>query len=228
MNSGSRAPSNGNHVRSDQEPAARRNAELFDQESDPEGRIGYGAYARYSPAVLGLLIVAVVAIIGWREWRPDDDLPRAGQLVDQPAPHFSLSLFDGRTVSLDEFAGRAVALNFWASWCAPCRTEMPAFERIHQEVAASGEPSVILGVGIKNDYGQNAIDLVEALGVTYLLGRDTGGDNPVRGLVEAAYGITTYPATVFIRPDGTVFAVRFGEIDAAEIRDYLDGALGHV
>lgn len=207
------------------QPARQELEPIRDPDEADQGRIGYGSYARYSPALLGLLIVAVVAIIGWREWQPEDELQRPGQLVDQPAPDFALELFDGETVALADFEGQAVALNFWGSWCAPCKTEMPALQQVSQELPAEGLNAVVLGVGIKNDYDQAARDLVDELGVTYPAGRDTAGDDPVRGPIEAAYGVFSYPSTVFIRPDGTVFALRIGEIDAEEISRYLRGAL---
>lgn len=190
-----------------------------------QGRIGYGSYARYSPALLGLLIVVVVAVIGWREWRPEDQLQRPGQLVGKPAPDFSLQLFDGETVTLSDFKGQAVALNFWGSWCAPCETEMPALQEVSQELRAEGVNAVVLGVGIKNDNDRAAKDLVDELAISYPVGRDTAGDDPVRGPIEAAYGVFSYPSTVFIRPDGTVFAIRIGEIDADEIGQSLREAL---
>jgi len=199
--------------------------DILEPDDADQGRIGYGSYARYSPALLGLLIVVVVVVIGWREWRPADELQRPGQLVDQPAPDFSLELLNGETVTLDDFEGQAVALNFWGSWCAPCKTEMPALQQVSQDLQADELKAVVLGVGIKNDYDEAARDLVDELGITYPTGRDTAGDDPVRGPIESAYGVFSYPSTVFIRPDGSVFALQIGEIDADELRSYLRGAL---
>jgi thiol-disulfide isomerase/thioredoxin len=193
-----------------------------DESSD---RIGYGAYARYSPAILGLLIVAVVAYIGWREWRPEDNLSRPGLLIDRPAPGFILTLFSGENVTLEDYAGQAVALNFWASWCDPCRKEMPALDQVVTEMRAEGLPVAALGVGIKSDYDKSARELLDELAIAYPAGRDTAGEDVRRGPIEAAYGIFSYPSTVFIRPDGSVFAIRIGEIDSAEIRAYFEGAL---
>ena len=202
------------------------------EESDPpdddfedHGRIGYGRYGRYSPAILGLLIVAVVAIIGFREWQPEEQLPRAGKLVDQPAPAFSLERFEGDTLTLADLEGQAVVLNFWASWCVPCRTEMPTLQEVADESLAAGLPVTVVGVGIKNDYSESAKDLVEELGITYPIGRDTAGDDPVRGPIEAAYGVVSYPTTVFIRPDGTVFAIRIGAVTKEDVQQYLDATL---
>jgi thiol-disulfide isomerase/thioredoxin len=197
--------------------------------SDPDeprqGRIGYGAYARYTPTVLGLLLVAVVAFIGWREWRPDDELPRTGTMLDQPAPPFALTLLDGSVVSSADLSGRAVALNFWASWCAPCKSEMPALQQVSDALASSRARATVVGVGIKNDYEPNALEMLEALGISYPVGRDTAGDDPQRGPIETDFGIVSYPSTVFIRPDGTIFAVRIGEVAAEEIEAYLEAAM---
>ena len=208
------------------EPVTSSAGNVEPDEDELFGRVGYGRYARYSPALLALLIVAVVAVIGWREWQPEDDLPSPGSLINEPAPEFTLTLFSGEELSLADLRGQAVALNFWGSWCAPCKEEMPDLEEVNQELLAAGEPVTVVGVGIKRDYEQNARDLAAELEVTYPIGRDTAGDDPVRGPIEAAYGITAYPATVFIRPDGTISAIRLGQVEAGEIRAYFEDALG--
>ncbi|CAN5640873.1 hypothetical protein BH23CHL5_BH23CHL5_10830 [soil metagenome] len=194
-------------------------------EDDDAGRIGYGRYARYSPALLGLVIVFVVSIIGWREWKPAESDVRPGQLVDEPAPAFSLPLISGNRIELNDLAGQAIVLNFWASWCAPCRVEMPALQAASDRFASENTPAVVVGVGIKNDYEPNAIDMLSELDIRYPVGRDTDGDDPVRGVIEAAYGVTIFPATVIIRPDGTVSAVRLGEISEDEIQRLVSAAL---
>lgn len=189
------------------------------------GRVGYGAYAKYTPALLALGIVLVIAFIGWKQWQPEDDLPRAGVLIDQPAPEWSLSLLDGSTISNTDLAGRAVVLNFWASWCAPCEQEMPELDRLHADLLADGTPATIIGVGVKRDNHDNALAMVDRLGVTYPIGRDTAGTSDTIGPVTQAFGVDTYPATVFIRPDGTVSAIVFGPLTEDSARDYLEDAL---
>lgn len=198
-------------------------------ETDPyeHGRVGYGAYAKYTPALLAIGIVLVIAFIGWKQWQPEDDLPRAGVLIDQPAPDWSLALLDGSTISSADLAGRAVVLNFWASWCAPCEEEMPELERLNADLAAEGMPATIIGVGVKRDNNDNALAMVDRLGVTYPIGRDTAGESDTIGPVTQAFGVDTYPATVFIRPDGTVSAIVFGPLTEDSARDYLDDALGN-
>jgi thiol-disulfide isomerase/thioredoxin len=197
-------------------------------DDDPfeHGRVGYGNYAKYTPALLALGIILVIGYIGWKQFRPDDDLPRAGVLIDQPAPEWSLTLLDGSTVSSNDLSGRAVALNFWASWCAPCEEEMPALEDLNASLLADGSQATIVGVGVKRDNNENALAMVDRLGITYPVGRDTAGDNDTLGPVAQAFGVDSYPATVFIRPDGTVSAIVFGPLTEDSARDYLDDALG--
>ncbi|HKG24012.1 MAG TPA: TlpA disulfide reductase family protein, partial [Thermomicrobiales bacterium] len=104
--------------------------------------------------------------------------------------------------------------------CAPCKSELPRF----QAISESGEPVKIVGIDLKNDYEGNARDLIADLGLTFPIGRDTAGDDPMRGAIELAFGVANYPATVFIRPDGTVAAVHIGELNEDEIRGYVERA----
>ena len=99
-------------------------------------------------------------------------------------------------------AGQVVVLNFWASWCTPCKNEMPAFEMIANEGAADLQ---IIGVDIKNDRVDDAQDLLTELGITYDIAIDSGGEHQLYGPIEQALGLGgSYPVTVFIRPDGVI------------------------
>jgi cytochrome c biogenesis protein CcmG/thiol:disulfide interchange protein DsbE len=190
------------------------------------GRIGYGKYARYTPLGLAALIVLVLLAIGIAERRPGASNDRVGRLVGKPAPDATLTLLDGSPLRLADLRGSVVALNFWAAWCAPCENELPRFQAVADEATRGGEPVRIVGVGIKNDYDENARNLVSKLGLTFPIGRDTAGDDVMRGPIETAFGISNYPTTVFIRPDGTVDAVHIGELDEQQIRDYIARSTG--
>lgn len=197
-----------------------------DEDPFEHGRVGYGAYAKYTPFLLALIIILVIGVAGWNQFRPDNDRPRAGVLIDQPAPDWSLSLLDGSTVDTANLHGQVVVLNFWASWCAPCGTEMPELEKLHASLSADGTLATIVGVGVKRDNDDNARAMVERLGITYPVGRDTAGNNPTLGPITQAFGIDTYPATIFIRPDGTVSAIVFGPLTEKSARASIDKALG--
>jgi peroxiredoxin len=88
--------------------------------------------------------------------------PSGGALP--PAPDFRLRAFDGRPLALSDFRGKAVVLNFWASWCTPCREEMPNLERIHREFGDEG--LVVLGISVLDDE-PDARAFLTSLKVTY-------------------------------------------------------------
>ncbi len=196
-------------------------------DDDPfeHGRVGYGSYAKYTPLLLALGIILVIGYVGWKQFRPDDDRPRAGVLIDQPAPDWNLTLLDGSSIHAENLRGQAVALNFWASWCAPCESEMPALEKLSASLQAEGVPATIVGVGVKRDNDDNARAMIDRLGITYPVGRDTAGTNDTLGPVTQAFGIDTYPATVFIRPDGVISAIIFGPLTEESARTHIENAL---
>ena len=191
---------------------------------DERDRVGYGRYARYSPVGIALLVVVALLVIGATQRQPGSPSGSIARLIGQPAPEVELTLLDGSTFWLGDLTGSVVVVNFWASWCAPCKSELPRLQAVSDEAARTGQAVTVVGVGIKRDYDGNARDQVAELGLTFPIGRDTAGDDPVRGPIEAAFGVTNYPTTVFIRPDGTVSAVHIGELQLEQIRAYVEAA----
>jgi thiol-disulfide isomerase/thioredoxin len=90
----------------------------------------------------------------------------AAEMRGKPAPEFTLVTLDGKKVSLSDYKGRPVLVNFWATWCAPCKVEMPWFEEFNKQYAGQG--FVILGLADDVDAGKDAIAKVaHRTGVTY-------------------------------------------------------------
>jgi peroxiredoxin len=111
------------------------------------------------------------------------------------APDFTLRTMNGPNLRLAEQRGRVVMVNFWATWCGPCRQEMPQLDRLYQKYKSSG--FVLLGVNVDEDV-RKATDVAAKLGVTFPVLLDT--DKAVSKL----YDLSTMPSTVIIDRDGKV------------------------
>ena len=178
------------------------------------------------PRLEWLALIVLVALLGagWiyisretggdKEPMPVTTAPYVGNL----APDFTLQTFDGRAVTLGDYTaggGTPVVLNFWATWCPPCRVEMPYFENVSNlydgEVAILGlnqaESAAIIG-----DYARDH-------GLTYPLLVDE--DMRVNNL----YGELNLPTTIFIDKNGVVREVLIGTISQAVLEDRVEGLL---
>ena len=119
------------------------------------------------------------------------------------APDFSLESATGETVSLSDLRGQPVLVNLWASWCGPCRAEMPAMERVYERYQDQG--FVILAVNATNqDSHAAALAFYEELGLNYPLLFD------VDGAASTAYQLRALPSSFFILPDGRIQEVVIG------------------
>lgn len=117
------------------------------------------------------------------------------------APDFTLGDPGGKRLSLKDFRGKVVLLNFWASWCVPCREEMPALQRLHQEFSAKG--FVVVAVNVKDDR-EEAAALVKQLKLSYPILLDPEGEV---GLLYGAWGL---PTTYIIGRKGRSLARMWG------------------
>ncbi|MEJ7901649.1 MAG: TlpA disulfide reductase family protein [Thermomicrobiales bacterium] len=192
---------------------------LADTDADLEvhGRIGYGTR---TPWFLGGLLVLVVVAIGFTSFLNGRDEDDSG--IADMAPAFEMMLFDGSTFRLEEHRGQVVVLNFWASWCKPCREEMPALQ---QASAAAGDDVVFVGIGAKTDREEDARAFADEFAITYPVGRDTEGGDRVNGAIQTDYRVFAFPSTYVIDPDGRIDAVLIAPIDeASDIQPYIDAA----
>ncbi len=131
--------------------------------------------------------------------------PASSALKPEPAPDFELTLFSGKTIKLSDFEGKKpVVLNFWASWCPPCREEAPEFARVSKDFKDDVE---FIGV-ITNDTQKDAQAFIDEFGITYENGHDTSG-------IGQAYKVTGIPETFWIDKDGQIIDRWIGAIDEA-------------
>jgi thiol-disulfide isomerase/thioredoxin len=123
--------------------------------------------------------------------------PAPGPFKGRQAPELSLENLHGQRVSLSQHQGKPVLINFWASWCPPCRQEMPTFQEIHQEY---GDQVIILAVNATStDNLENVREFVSETGVSFPILLDSDG------LIQKSYGITALPTTIFVDTNGVVY-----------------------
>jgi len=125
--------------------------------------------------------------------------------------------FEGAEVALSSLQGRPVLVNFFASTCVPCVTEMPALEEVHKQL---GDQVTFLGLAAEGDRPEDALALVERTKVTYRTARDADAS------VITALGGAVLPTTVLLDADGSVVKVHSGKLDADALRSLLADELG--
>ncbi len=145
--------------------------------------------------IFGAAIILVVAIIALLAYGLS--LRNAPPMAAGAAPDFTLTTFDGQTYNLAQLKGKPVVINFWASWCVPCRDEAPALERAWEKYKDQG--LVILGVDYV-DTEPEAKKFIADFKQTYPNGADLGTR------ISQAYRITGVPETYFIAKDGKLLA----------------------
>ncbi len=157
-------------------------------------------------------IVALIVIVTLAAPEPDAGTTAVGQAASgETAPRVEMVDFDGVPLSLSEYLGTPVVLNFWASWCPFCIAEMPDFERVNQD---AGETVAFVGVNLQDDPAA-ATRLVGETGVTYRLARDP------QGVVYQAFGGIGMPTTVFIDAEGRVREVITGQMSESQLRSKI-------
>src|SRR5512139_1358249 len=172
-----------------------------------------------------LLLTFCLLLLGLTACSEPATTPAAGPagppVVGGQAPDFTLTDMSGRSVSLADLRGKVVIVNFWATWCPPCRAEMPSMEALHRELADEG--LVLLAVNIEKD-GRKSVP-------TFLAGNPHSF--PIlfddQEVVQKRYGVFKFPESFVIRKDGTIDDKVIGAIDwahpqsVAYFRDLLKG-----
>jgi cytochrome c biogenesis protein CcmG/thiol:disulfide interchange protein DsbE len=168
-----------------------------------------------SPVPIAILcvVLALVALLayGLSQNEPDrsvEDALARGELEQAPALELP-KLSGGGKGALADYRGEVVVLNFWASWCEPCREESPLLERWHRRM--DGRGGTVLGVDVL-DVSGDAQDFIDEYGLTYPMLKDRDGD------ALESFGVVAYPETFVIDPEGRITAVRRGPVDEAFMR----------
>ena len=140
-----------------------------------------------------------------------------GLEVGETAPDFTVADLDGNAVKLSDFRGKPVILNFWATWCAPCRVEMPEFQAVFEENQAAGLE--ILAVN-RDETRDQVVDFFAEFGLTFTPLLDQGA------LVAEQYQVFNMPTTYFLDENGVVTAVHRGPLVSSQLDGYLEQTIG--
>jgi peroxiredoxin len=128
-------------------------------------------------------------------------LPALALSTSKPAPQFSLAARGGKTVNLAQYKGQVVMINFWATWCGPCRQEMPLLENIYKKYNKAG--FTLLGVNVEPD-SKPAEDWLKATPVSFPILFDTKSE------VSKLYEVSGMPSTVIVDRKGNVRVIHHG------------------
>ncbi|OGO49757.1 MAG: hypothetical protein A2W37_09175 [Chloroflexi bacterium RBG_16_63_12] len=174
----------------------------------PASKSSWGRVARWAAV---LLVVGLIALLGWGVVQAATGPRDSGM-----APDFTLTGFDGRTVTLSQLRGQVVIVNFWASWCPPCREEAAYLERTWRKYEGKGV--VFIGVDWV-DTQKEALAYIKEFDITYLNGPDIGTR------IAQAYRIQGVPETFYVDKTGRLRGVKIGPLSAPELDNRIDELL---
>jgi len=162
---------------------------------------------------IGVLAFIVAGLLrpGAASNTPSSSGATVGLQMGDVAPNFTLTTLDGKQVSLSQFRGKPVMLNFWYSTCPGCLAEIPGMQRFYAAQQAAGKDFVILGVNSVDD-AQTAQQFAQQYGLTYSLALD---DNQQ---VATLYHLTATPTSYFIDRQGIIRSVVVGPVDASTLQ----------
>jgi cytochrome c biogenesis protein CcmG/thiol:disulfide interchange protein DsbE len=172
----------------------------------------------------GLPVLALLGLLGWGSLKSSSGPAGVGvnrdfgqvDVTARPAARFTLESMDGGTLDLADLQGKVVLVDFWASWCTPCRQEAPVLRQVYQEYA--DQPVEFVGVNIW-DRREDAFQYTDTFDIPYPNGIDESGS------IAIDYGVRGIPEKFFIDSTGVVRRKYVGPMHADTLRAALDELL---
>lgn len=156
-------------------------------------------------------VIAVIAVIGIALVRARETQPTSGL-----APDFTVTTFDGEEFTLSEQRGKIVIINFWASWCGPCREEAPALQRISERY---GDQVQVIGIAY-TDQPNDSLAFLDEFDITY-----ANADDPRSVISDDLYHIQGVPETFVIDQNGEIAQFLYAAVNEQQMIDIIDGLL---
>ncbi|MEM7801166.1 MAG: TlpA disulfide reductase family protein [Chloroflexota bacterium] len=176
-------------------------------EIQPANRFRFNLVA----GTVGLLVAGYLLLVGWGLNRDAQPPPVVGNRAAKVNFEWYENYSNGNAPysSINDFEGKYVVLNFWASWCVPCWAETPDLQAFHENYSNEVE---MIGVSYITTESK-AIDFLEALGVTFGNAQDLGGS------LSSTYEITQVPQTFVIDPDGMIIGIFYGQVSYEQLQE---------
>jgi len=133
------------------------------------------------------------------------------------APDFELELSNGKTVRLSDFKGKAVLLHFWATWCPPCRRELPEMNALAEKLEQTGNSKLVFLAVCVSDTEKNRASFMKQNGYTFTNGLDAAGT------IAGKYNISGIPTSVLISPSGEIEKINVGAMSKDKIDSFVKG-----
>ena len=157
------------------------------------------------------VVLALLALLAWGLKKA-----QAGPIASGMAPDFTLTSFDGRTLALSELRGQVVIINFWASWCPPCREEAAYLEQTWRNYEGKG----VIFIGVDwVDTEKEALAYMDEFDLTYFNGPDIGTR------IAQAYNIQGVPETFYVAKSGELRGVHIGPLKSPELDNKIEELL---
>ncbi|WP_052345762.1 redoxin domain-containing protein [Paucisalibacillus sp. EB02] len=169
------------------------------------------------PALFGaLLMIFLVVILIQNIGESVADKSKLDKSSNSEAPNFSATALNGDVVNLQDYKGKAVLLNFWASWCYPCRNEMPLIQDSYDSYKDQGLEVLAINFREKEDAIQQYLDENPSFDFPILLDDGTINDQ---------YKVQNLPTTFFVNPDGTIERYYMGELNEESLHVFIQEIL---
>ncbi len=178
---------------------------IAEETAEKTGSAGLGTLLSYA------MVFGIIGLLGWGLIKVN-----SGQRDSGMAPDFTITGFDGETVTLSELRGQVVIINFWASWCPPCREEAPYLESTWRKYKDKG----VFFIGVDYvDAEKEALAYIDEFDITYFNGPDLGTR------ISQAYRMDGVPETYYVAKNGELRGVKIGPLARPELDQRIEELL---